>query len=186
MTEVVNYINTLISLDVTKLGLCERVNKFTEPIQIYPAKYIGAGQYEPVNLDNYSGVLYHRLNGTQNSVESESRTGCGMDLTITQNMRLVLYCPKNILNLDDEGSVLRIGSNLRKEISFNNSELVETLKCDYVSCVVSSIDFDSVNVWNSEFQNVNFAMDYRNCLIAFDYLIEIKGDKECLLEYSCA
>jgi len=34
MTEVVNYINTLISLDVTKLGLCERVTKFTEPIQI--------------------------------------------------------------------------------------------------------------------------------------------------------
>ena len=185
MKEVVDYINTVITLDVTKLGLCERVYRFTEPQAIYPAKYLGGGQYEPVNFDNYSGVLYHRLNGAQTSVESESRTGCGMDLTITQNMRLVVYCPKNIFNLDDEGSVLRIGSNLRKEVSFSN-ELSDTFKADYVNCVVTSVDFDSVSVWNNEFQNVDFSMDYHNCLISLDYQIEIKGDKECLLEYSCA
>ena len=32
------------------IGLVERVYKFTDPQQIYPAKYLGGGQYRNVDL----------------------------------------------------------------------------------------------------------------------------------------
>ena len=186
ISEVVTEINSLITLNISKkFGVVERVYRFTGPIAIYPAEYVGKGQYENINLDFHTCV-YHRLTGAQTSSESESRTGCGMDLTISQPMRMVLYCPKGILGFDDSSSVFKIASNVRKEMTFNNdSTLATTLKVDYASVLVTSVDFDSVSVWGAEFQNVDFSLRSDMCLIGFDYTIEIKGDKNCILEYEC-
>ena len=72
--ETIDVIDALISTELNLIGLVERVYKFTDPQQIYPAKYLGGGQYRNVDLVNCS---YHRLNGAQSSSESESREGCG-------------------------------------------------------------------------------------------------------------
>lgn len=183
--ETIDTINSLLSLDVNHLGLVERVHKFAEPVRIYPAKYVGKGEYEPVNLDFYEGVSYHRINGVQNSVESESRTGCGVDLRVTQPMRMVVYCNKGILGSDDENSVIKIATNLRAEMIFSNdATLALLLKSDYVSVVVNSVNFDTVDVWNDEFQNVDYKLSSSKCFIAIDYTIELNADKDCYL-YEC-
>ena len=180
--ETIDVIDALISTELNLIGLVERVYKFTDPQQIYPAKYLGSGQYRNVDLVNCS---YHRLNGAQSSSESESREGCGVDLKITQPMRMIVSCSKGILGSDDDMSVIKLATNLRSEMSFsNNKTLVTLLKVDYVSVIVNSVDFDSVSVWNDEFQNVDYSLDSSKCLIAFDYTIEIKGDKDCYV-YEC-
>ena len=184
--ETVDKINALVALDVEKLSLVERVNKFSDPVRIYPARYTGSGEYEAINLDFYHGLIYHRLNGTQSSSEGESMTGCGTELTISQPIRMILYCSKGILGTDDDSSVYRIASNLRRDIVFSNDvALSSTLKVDYVNVTVNNVDFDSVKVWNDEFENVDYALASDKCLIAVDYTVEIKGDKDCILEYEC-
>ena len=76
-------------------------------------------------------------------------------------------------------------ANSSADICFSNSKtLVTLLKVDYVSVIVNSVDFASVSVWNDEFQNVDYSLDSSKCLIAFDYTIEIKGDKDSYV-YEC-
>ena len=65
-------------------------------------------------------------------------------------------------------SVIKLATNLRSEMSFsNNKTLVTLLKVDYVSVIVNSVDFDSVSVWNDEFQNVDYSLDSRRLLYPF-------------------
>ena len=72
-------------------------------------------------------------------------------------------------------------SNIRQDISFNNSSsLSASLKSDYVSVVVNSVNMDFYSVWADEFNNVDYSLNSDKCLIAFDYTIEIKVDKDLL------
>ena len=99
--ETIDVIDALISTELNMIGLVERVYKFTDPQQTYPAKYLGGGQHRNVDLVNCS---YHRLNRAQSSSESESREGCGVDLKITQPVRMIVSCSKGILGSDDDMS----------------------------------------------------------------------------------
>lgn len=185
LKEVIEHINNLVTLDVSKFyGLVEKVTRYAEPITSYPAEYVGGGDFTPINFDFHSSLVYHRVNGSQSSQESESATGCGMDLTITQPMRLVLYCSRDLISREVYG-VDKIVHNVRQDISFNNSTtLSSSLKSDYVSVVVNSVNMDFYSVWAEEFNNVDYSLNSDKCLIAFDYTIEIKGEKDCL-SYIC-
>ena len=43
---------------------------------------------------------------------------------------------------------------------------------------------DFYSVWADEFNNVDYSLNSDKCLIAFDYTIEIKVDKDCYV-YEC-
>ena len=183
--EVIEHINGLVTLDVSKFyGLVEKVTRYAEPVTSYPAEYVGGGDFSPINFDFSSSLIYHRVNGSQSSQESESATGCGMDLIITQPMRLVLYCSRDMISREVYG-VDKIVHNIRQDISFNNSSsLSASLKSDYVSVVVNSVNMDFYSVWADEFNNVDYSLNSDKCLIAFGYTIEIKVEKDCYV-YEC-
>lgn len=176
---VIDTINVNIDV-VKKYGIVER---YHNDDKIYPAEYVGGGEYKEINFDFFESLCYHRL-GVQTSAEEESRTACSQDIIITQPVTLIVYCNKNILGSEDNG--LKISNNIRKNISFSNdATLANELKVDYVSVNVNSINFDSFDVWNLEFTGVNFRLQSTHLLLAINYTIGIRGDKNCIIEYEC-
>lgn len=175
---VIDAINANISNIVQKFGVVEQYRKGDA---FYPAEYKGGGDYKEINLDMFESLLYHRL-GVQSNTEEESRTACSTDLIITQPCFMVVYCKKDLFG--DSG--IKISNNIRKEITFSNDvTLSNEFKADYVSVGVTSINFDPYQVWNNEF-STDFRLQSTHLLILINYTIEIRGEKNCIIEYECA
>lgn len=173
---VIDTINANISTITKKFGIVEQCHKEDK---IYPAEYTGGGDYKEINFDMFESLLYHRL-GIQTSTEEESRTACSTDLIITQPCFMVVYLDKSVFNS------LKLSSNLRKEITFSNDvTLANELKVDYVSVGVDSINFDPYQVWANEFTGVDYRLQSTHLLLGINYTIEIRGEKNCIIEYEC-
>lgn len=179
---VIDTINTFLTLPVKKYGIVEKIKRDERS---YPAEYMGQGNYKEINFDFYSSLVYHRLGNQTSETDDSNPVACEENIKITQPVKLILYCKKDILS-DDANGALKISNNIRNQITFSNDkDLCSLLQVDSVSVNIETVNFNSYEVWAGEFDNVDYKLESTHYLISFDYEIEIVGSKECILTYEC-
>ncbi len=101
-------------------------------------------------------------------------------------MRLVAYFPKSVYNTDNSGIALKVAINLRNAIKGSNFKiLAKALKADYISVDIDDINIDRYNVWEDEYDGVNYDVPSTHAIIAIDYSIEVGATDSCLISYGC-
>lgn len=167
----------------TLLGLTHVVNKGDVS---YPAVYKGGGDSQGIDFDFTKANLYHRITGEIDIEQDDDETsGCGIKTSEDYPMVCVAYFPNNLLGTDDSYSVIKIAANIKNKLPANLSSIADTLHLHGVDVSLSSLNLDSLDVWNSEFSGVNFSVPSTHRLISITYTITLTGAQSCFEDYEC-
>ena len=181
LPSLIEHIDSLLSFKTNGLTRLEH-----RGAQVYPVIYSGGGDAEHVNFDFYISQCYHRQTGETEITDEESDAqGCGVDRTETYPMRLVLYFPNNVLNHDDAYSAYRMSNNVKNSLPDSFSDIAHTYGLYHIGLEINSINLDSFEVWNQEFQNVEFKVPSDYNLISINYTLTLHGEKDCFSDFTC-
>jgi len=167
----------------TLLGLTHVVNRGE---QSYPAVYKGGGDSEGIDFDFTKANLYHRITGEVDIEQDDDDTsGCGIVTSENYPMVCIAYFPNNLLGTDDSYSVIKIAANIKNKLPANLTSIANSLNLHSVDVSLSSLNLDSLDVWNSEFSGVDFKVPSTHRIISITYSITLTGSQNCFTDYEC-
>jgi hypothetical protein len=168
----------------THFEFCELIKRGD---MVYPAQYIGGGNYEPVLNNDVNGNSYLRKNGKTSfgappSKQNVKTKSCGGDdmVQMTIPFRLVMVVPKSKLldnAFSDELLVQEINSLL------SNEGFTPTGASNF-EYALTNYDTDSLSIWASEVKGVDYQMSFDYSYIAIDFNAVVVANPACIYQ-SC-
>lgn len=150
-------------------------------IKKYPGIHVSKGQYKHILEDSDGGVLYHRINGDINSLQSDiiQTTSCSRDNIIRLEfpIKQVSFLPRNIMqcsdiHADEEIMLWIIDKTYKAELS--ESEIEADIK-------LSRVTFDSVRVLSEEYSNIDMIdINYEWSYISLEWNLTIQTNLNCI------
>lgn len=136
-----------------------------------PYKYVGNGNYRPVEVDGGS-VSYWRLvnNISFDVVDGNSAI---KNLQATYPIRYVAMVKR------DENNPLVFSQDVANILEGRNHDLQTQLQAKNVNITVGSIDTDTPKIWAEEFTMPIKEPDYKRSLIMLDITVTVIAKREC-------
>lgn len=150
---------------------------------IYPAYYIGSGQYDPVYDFDVSGAGYVRKRSEVSiayNTQLNELTSCSDDnqiLDMSYPLRAVFGVPRKLLG-DDAYSDDRLFSEM--VVLFSGS--YTSTDASEIATKIRSFNTDSLTIWTSEVKGVDYQMLFELAYIAIDFDIVFTVNKDCLAQ----
>ena len=175
---------------LTDTNLFEKVYSQVELVtnsdnKTIPAIYISNGKYKPIEYSANNGTAYFRKNGKITIVETESQNyvGCESFYQITIPLKLVVYKKKNKLPIDCSYTEDLLAETIIAYLSNNLVGWKGTINAQRFSIEFTSIDTDSLAVWNEETNNVEQGdINYDIACVSFEVSLIIIANKKCLTD----
>lgn len=181
LPSVIEHIDSLLTFKTNGITRLEHKDGVS-----YPVIYSGGGDSEHINFDFFQEQCYHRLIGEIDITDEDSETsGCGVDRTETYPMRLVVYFPNKTLGHDDAYSAYRMSNNIKNTLPHSFQTIANQYGLYDIHLEINSINLDSFDVWNNEFENVDFKVPSNYNLISIDYTLKLNGEKDCFSDFTC-
>lgn len=166
--------------------LCELVRD--EDGNGYPAEYIGAGEYRPIDLDSARGIIYFRRNGehiSREADEEEATDSSGLE-SQTFPFRVLLYAPKDILKTDNAYIEHKLADNLRKALTVKDEKaLRQSLKADSIFVRVIRTNPDRFSIAAEEVQGAMLKTDLSYVFLSLEAEAEVIGPPACFTYWTC-
>lgn len=147
---------------------------------IFPAQYVGGGEYKSVMDFDVNGSGYTRKRDKvyiRQSTKYSAITSCEDDtiLEITYPLRMVMGVPKVKLS-DTAYSDDALFSEIAAVIggSYSASRIID------VSTEILAYDTDSLSIWPTEVKGQAYQMNFRLSYIAIDFNLIITANQSCL------
>lgn len=136
-----------------------------------PYKYVGNGNYRPVEVDGGS-VSYWRLvnNISFDVVDGNSAI---KNLQATYPIRYVAMVKR------DANNPLVFSQDVANVLEGRNKDLQTQLQAKNVNITVGSIDTDTPKIWSEEFTMPLKEPDYKRSLIMIDITVTVIAKREC-------
>jgi|688.fasta_scaffold184120_4 hypothetical protein len=143
----------------------------------FPGIIDNTGNIQKVAIDdNYSFQLYHRITSIQ-AEEDELSYGDGYEIIETADMRLVIVCNREIIQLKKEDIVSGVFASMPTGIS---NALETSLNIDFCDITYGTFDIDQQTVYDAEYQLEDFELKPQIIMIALPYQIVTKYRKGCV------
>ena len=136
-----------------------------------PYKYVGNGNYRPVEVDGGS-VSYWRLvnNISFDVVDGNSAI---KNLQATYPIRYVAMVKR------DTNNPLVFSQDVANVLEGRNKDLQTQLQAKNVNITVGSIDTDTPKIWSEEFTMPLKEPDYKRSLVMLDITVTVIAKREC-------
>jgi hypothetical protein len=135
------------------------------------------GEVTKVSIDdNYPFQLYHRITSIE-AEEDELSYGDGLEVIETVDMRLVIVCNREIIQLKKEDIVSGVFASLPTGIS---SATETSLNINYCDITYGQFDINAESVYSEEYQLESFDLTPQTIMIALPYQIITKYRKGCI------
>lgn len=151
----------------------------TDKGEVYPAEYIGEGNYNKIDFDAYDGVSYFRLTGQPNVERIEQKYTPKPRVNVSFPLRLVYAVRKSKLSADDAYSFDRVRTSIAKQLESDAQDLVATLKADRIEINTGNYNFNAKEVWDEETAETGQyqpRMDFIFASMDVDVIVTIKND----------
>lgn len=151
----------------------------TDKGEVYPAEYLGEGNYNKIDFDAYDGVSYFRLTGQPNVERIEQKYTPKPRVNVSFPLRLVYAVRKSKLSADDAYSFDRVRTSIAKQLESDAQDLVATLKADRIEINTGNYNFNAKEVWDEETAETGQyqpRMDFIFASMDVDVIVTIKND----------
>lgn len=189
LKEVIENINTvLISSGMFNkaYGLCEIIEKDTKK---FPAEYCLNKYIQVSDFSNYSGIVYHRLDGDITISQEEDETeGCSDMSTKTYPCLLVACVKKDLFknSKNDAYIDLSIIENIESLISNqSNAALASLLGADTVEISLTGASKDRYDIFKGEYSGIEMKMPFEYAYISINYEVSISQKISCYTPINC-
>jgi len=172
---------------ILESGFVKQFYEYTELIQrgsiIAPGYYIGGGNYDLVYDFDVNGSGYVRKRGEvsiQLDAVKTSMLGCTDDnefLIVSYPLRAVLGVPKVLLG-DNSYSDDRLFAEM--VVIFGGSYTASNVQD--AGTTIQSYSTDSLSIWRTEVQGVDYQMNFRLAYISIDFNLSFNVSKSCMPE----
>lgn len=152
--------------------------------KVAPKEYIGSGQYNVIDFDNFAGVGYIRRNGETSFSPSDLKSSCKLYYDVTYPLTLVGCIKKDVLGKDDPYSSDSLALTLFQDM--DKSGILAALKAVRVDVNVKNYNSDMPSILSKEYsgvENLKKGIPYDYCLISIDLEVVCTVTKDCLQIY---
>lgn len=149
----------------------------------FPAEYINNGNYIPINIDQFAGLGYFRLNGKPEITTVETRRPTKDVMKYSYPFKFVGCIKKSVLGKDDSYSANAICTVLAKRLEENNTALMSTLNANKATVKVSAFEFDNQTILNDEYKGadaVTGGIPYDYCLFSIELRTDVEIRNDCI------
>lgn len=174
---------------VDETGYFEKIYPLVEQVErdgiVYPAQYIGNGNYESVNnFDSYNGVAYFRLTTKQiiNRPSPDPMSMCDEYIEMIFPLRLVGCVPKSKLSEDDAFADERISKTIISKLIIDGGSIKDELRASSFVSFPSVVTFDNRQILSEEYNNASKmkGVNYNYSYHAIDFTVTVKVKESCL------
>jgi hypothetical protein len=176
MTErIVDFLDALVAtvgaIDERYCLVEKREMPYNDETTNIPYKYVGNGNYRPVEVDGGS-VSYWRL---VNNISFDVIDGNSAikNLQATYPIRYVAMVKR------DANNPLVFSQDVANVLEGRNKDLQTQLQAKNVNITVNSIDTNTPNIWSEEFTMPLKEPDYKRSLVMIDITVTVIAKREC-------
>jgi hypothetical protein len=164
-------------------GITEKRKRSGDDTAI-PYAYVGAGQFEPVDIDNGNAGWWRPRSGfTMEPVEVIGRAV--KQQRASYPLRFVAVLRRDLSVADDAFMPSRLAEDISNALNFDNGDLRNILKALNVEARTSSVEFDASAIWATEFHTSIPDLHYELAMVAVDVTVEVVAKYSCW-EGECA
>jgi len=152
--------------------------------KMFPAIYVGNGQYKEISIDNFAGLTYFRTNGKVSISEINNDKRAMQDIQrLTYPLRLVCAVKNSVIGKDDEFTPDTLALSFIKDLQDGTGNLKSSLNANYVTIQAQSYDTDVKDILNEEYSGIErlkVSAPYSYSLISIDLTVEIIISAKCI------
>jgi hypothetical protein len=164
-------------------GITEKRKRSGDDAAI-PYAYVGAGQFEPVDIDNGNAGWWRPRSGfTMEPVEVIGRAV--KQQRASYPLRFVAVLRRDLSVADDAFMPSRLAEDISNALNFDNGDLRNILRALNVEARTSSVEFDASAIWATEFHTSIPDLHYELAMVAVDVTVEVVAKYSCW-EGECA
>jgi hypothetical protein len=182
LESIIQFLNLELSLlNYFEKRHCLSTLVTTDKGEVYPAEYLGQGNYDKIDFDAFDGVSYFRLIGEPNIERIDQKYTPKPRVNVTFPLKLVYAVRKSKLSQDDAYSFDRVRTSIAKQLESDAKDLVATLKADRIEINTSNYNFNPKDVWDEETAETGQyqpRMDFIFASMDVDVVVTIKN--ECI------
>jgi len=164
-------------------GITEKRKRSGDDAAI-PYAYVGAGQFEPVDIDN-GNAGWWRPRGGFNMEPVEVIGRAVKQQRASYPLRFVAVLRRDLSVADDAFMPSRLAEDISNALNFDNGDLRNILKALNVEARTSSVEFDASAIWATEFHTSIPDLHYELAMVAVDVTVEVVAKYSCW-EGECA
>lgn len=156
--------------------------------KVAPKQYIGDGQYQNIDFDNFAGTAYFRKLGNVQMDKSsfEKRGSCKQFYDVTYNIRLIGCTRKKIIQKDDAYTGEALCLSIFQDVVQSNGDLCVLLKAANSEITLREYSDNTSEILEDEFKGLErkniIPMDY--VLVKLDFVVSATITAECV-QYYC-
>jgi len=181
---LISYLNGLISA----LDMFDTLHELTEKVNIdqevtAPGIYCTGGEYKHPKYEE--NILFHMRTEEVEREDTISELNCGTDVQENHKMMLVLLYRKGLIK-DDKYESSKVAQNILNIISNETNKTIRNaLQLYSWRCNVTDWTDNSKDIWSEIYEEVDYDLPSDYQLIKINYILELKGSKECFTTYNC-
>jgi hypothetical protein len=174
------FLNQKLFVNKKVIGIAQLLpRRENDRLELLPCYVSNSGDAQYVGPDaDYDYLGYHRCLGIgvgKASVNTGFGDGKGYDANIVR-MSYVVFACKNKIDLSNDEIALFVQANFIESIE---RELLQKLQLKACNIKVNDIVLNDLQVFNEEFQGVEFFLKPEQFLLKVNYTIESAFDKKC-------
>lgn len=147
-------------------------------LEYIPTELCDNGDGKELSPDDKNPIqVYHKMYGTRYSIMKEQYGNGNTSLIRTADMSLIVFAQRNIVKLSEEQMELFVLTGIPNKLTKANLTELNLKDC---TINVSSTDFDSVKIFNREYNTKKYYLKPSHIFFEMRYIIECKFDKNCI------
>ena len=152
--------------------------------KMWPAEYVGNGNYKDFSIDNFAGLSYFRLRSKAIISEVEQNGRPLNDLnSFLYPIRLVCAIQNSVVGKDDSFSPDALALTIVKQLNESNGNLKQDLSAQKATIRCESYDTDVKSILSEEYfgiERLKNSIPYNYSLVAIDINVDVIISNNCL------
>lgn len=179
IADCITYFNSkLATLGYFNDVLC-LAEKIERKEQVYPALYLGNGEYKAINLDAKGSLSYWIKNGDVTIAEQTNSTGStNIQYETSIPLKLVCFLEKTVY-ANNQYFADTLANEITGYLTTNNSALKVAMKAKRVTVTATSYKTDARALGVDEYDKIDFEPRYTHAYFSINFELKIVTNNQC-------